>query len=34
LTLNSDSPAVVADSVLGNGDLRELSVALWAWVAN
>ena len=34
LTFKSDSPAVVADSVLGNGDLRELSVALWGWAAN
>jgi hypothetical protein len=34
LMLNSDLPGVVADTVLGNGDLRELSVALWGWVVN
>jgi len=31
LSLIPDSGAVVADSVLGNGDLRALSVALWGW---
>jgi hypothetical protein len=31
LRLTSVEPASVADSVLHNGDLRELTVALWEW---
>lgn len=31
LMLRSRAPAVVAHDILGNGDRRELSVAIWGW---